>query len=372
MTTVVVGGGLVGLTSVLALLRHGIKVTVLERGDFSRSASWAGGGILCPLLPWDAAPELGPLVRWAQAEYPRFCEELAAQSGIDSEWTRSGLLVLESAEQAAALAWARQTGAVVELVRNEHLREIEPQLNRELDHGLLLPEVAQVRNNRLLHAVVLAVRRLGGEVHEPVTVRSIVVKAGRVVGVMTDKGEMAADRVILAAGAWSAALLGEYGRGLAMEPVRGQMLLYRGAPGMVRHILLKGSHYVVPRRDGHLLVGSTVERVGFDAATTAAGRQELQAAGASLVPALAGMPVVGHWAGLRPALPRGIPVIAAHPTVEGLFLNTGHYRNGVLLALASARLLTDLILGREPIVPPKAFSLAARLAEAKVQASLFE
>jgi glycine oxidase len=302
------------------------------------------------------------LAHWAQAEFPRFHKELAALSGLDAEWTRSGLLVLEPAWKEEALAWGKNSGSLVEALQDGLLRETEPQLNRELRHGLFLPEVAHVRNNRLLSAVAQAVRRLGGEIQAPVTVRSILVKAGRAVGVLTDQGEVAAERVILAAGAWSAELLGEHRHGLAIEPVRGQMLLYRGAPGLVRHILLKGPHYIVPRRDGHLLVGSTVERVGFDAATTEAARQELRAAAESLVPALADMPIIGHWAGLRPGSPDGVPVIGPHPDIEGLYINTGHYRNGVLLAPASARLLADLILGRPPIVAPEPFAFPSRTA----------
>jgi glycine oxidase len=198
-------------------------------------------------------------------------------------------------------------------------------------------------------------------VEEPVEVLSLREQNGRVTGVRTVSGEIAADCVIVAAGAWSKRLLGPFGKCLELEPVRGQMLLYSGEPGMLRHILLRDEYYLVPRRDGQILAGSTVERVGFDVATTTAGRAELRAAAESLVPSLRDLPIVGHWAGLRPGSPDGVPVIGPHPDIEGLYLNTGHYRNGVLLAPGSARLLADLILGREPIVPPESFSLGARL-----------
>ena len=139
---------------------------------------------------------------------------------------------------------------------------------------------------------------------------------------------------------------------LPVKPVRGQMILYRAEPGVVQRIVLSQDRYVIPRRDGRILVGSTVEDVGFEKATTRAAMQELEAEARRIIPALANYPIEHHWAGLRPGSPHDIPYIMQHPRISGLFVNTGHFRNGVVLGPASARLLADILLQREPILDP--------------------
>ena len=154
--------------------------------------------------------------------------------------------------------------------------------------------------------------------------------------------------MIVAGGAWSRQILGELGRCVEVEPVRGQMLLVETPPGWLTRIVLTDRCYLIPRKDGRVLIGSTMERVGFDQSTTAQARRELLQAAIDLVPGLAAFPVVNHWAGLRPGSPQGVPYIGEHPDVRGLYISAGHFRNGVATGPASARLLADLILGREP------------------------
>jgi glycine oxidase len=134
------------------------------------------------------------------------------------------------------------------------------------------------------------------------------------------------------------------------------MILYRAEPNVVQRIVLSRDRYVIPRRDGRILVGSTTEEVGFDKSTTPAAMQELESEACRLIPALAGYEIEHHWAGLRPGSPNGIPYILQHPRIEGLFINTGHFRNGVVLGLASARLLADMLLGQQPILDPTPYS----------------
>ena len=171
-------------------------------------------------------------------------------------------------------------------------------------------------------------------------------------GLMTEQGEFKAERVVIAGGAWSALLLETIGVTLPVRPVRGQMILYRAAPKVVQRIVLSQDRYVVPRRDGRILVGSTLEETGFDKSTTRSAMLELEAEARRLIPALTDYTIEHHWAGLRPGSPHGIPYIMQHPQIEGLFINTGHFRNGVVLGPASARLLADILLGRQPIVDP--------------------
>jgi len=183
-------------------------------------------------------------------------------------------------------------------------------------------------------------------------VKGLVLGENTVHGVLTEQGEINAERVVIAGGAWSALLLESVGMNLPVKPVRGQMILYRAEPGVVQRIVLSRDRYVIPRRDGRILVGSTLEDVGFDKGTTRAAMQELEAEAIRLIPALANYRIEHHWAGLRPGSPQGIPYILQHPRMAGLFVNTGHFRNGVVLGPASARLLVDIMLKREPILDP--------------------
>lgn len=220
-----------------------------------------------------------------------------------------------------------------------------------------MPEVAQVRNPRLVQSARAALLKQGVVIEEQCEVNGLSVHAGRVTGVHTARGEMTAEVVVVAAGAWSRQLLEELDILPAIRPVRGQMLLFKGVPGMVTRIILGERHYVIPRRDGRVLVGSTMEEAGFDDSTTAAARAELEEAAFRLVPGLRDFMVERHWAGLRPGSPTGVPYIGAHPQVRGLFINSGHFRNGVVMAPASARLLVDLIVGRRPSVEPAPYAL---------------
>lgn len=353
----VVGGGLIGLLTARELAAAGASVCVLERGPLGRESSWAGGGILSPLYPWRYPDPVTELARWSQQVYPRLCTELA-RTGVDPEWTRSGLLMLDG-EAGPAGDWARRFGYALEVLDPAAVAACEPALG-ETGAGLWLPEVAQARNPRLLEALRrdLAARGVRLYAHRPV--RGLRREGERVAGVETDAGPVAADAVVLAAGAWSGSLTEGLGAPLPVRPVRGQMLLFRAPPGTLRRIVLEGGRYLIPRRDGRVLAGSTMEEDGFEPTITAAARAGLMGFARGRVPALAGCPIERQWAGLRPGSPQGVPFIGPYPGVSGLFLNTGHFRNGVVTAPASARLVADLLLERTPVIPPESYSLRAR------------
>ncbi len=199
--------------------------------------------------------------------------------------------------------------------------------------------------------------RLGVSLQTHNEVEKLGISNGRITGVSTRQGSYSADKVVLAGGAWSGRLLRDYGHALAVRPVRGQMLLFQAHPGVLDRMILADNRYLIPRKDGHILVGSTLEEVGFDKQTTDAAADSLTQTVKTLFPPLLQYPLVKHWAGLRPGSPQGIPYISAVPDVTGLYVNTGHFRNGVVLGPASARLLRNLILGQEPIVDPQAYQL---------------
>lgn len=359
MDCLIVGGGLIGMLTARELTLSGMKVGLVERGDTGRESSWAGGGILSPLSPWDTPEAVTRLAEWGQRNYPELAAALQQETGIDPEWTRSGLLILDSNKGGRAIQWAAAHSVRLEILADRQtIAAIEPGC-RAADAALWLPDAAQVRNPRLVRSLARSLELHGVMIRTSTEVTSIEIQGGRVRGAMSAAGFIAADRVVIAGGAWSAGLLAPLGIRVDIRPVRGQMLLYRAAPGVLRRIVVAEGHYLIPRRDGHVLAGSTLEETGFDKSTTATARAELARRSETLAPPLAAVGIVRHWAGLRPGSPSGIPYIGPAPGIDGLFVNAGHFRNGVLLAPGSARLLSDIILGQSRIVDASPYAVSA-------------
>lgn len=355
---IVIGGGLIGMLTALEISAAGVGVTLLERTQTGREASWAGGGILSPLYPWRYAPAVTELASWGQRRYPELARELSDATGIDPEFTASGMLILDTEDWDRARAWGEQAGNPVEVIDRSVTEQYEPGLHAPPPSAIRMPQVGQVRNPRLVKALRAAIIPKV-TLRENTEVETLLVQHGRVQGVLTATERIAADKVVVCAGAWTRNLLAGMGTPPAIEPVRGQMIVFRAQPGVVSRIVLQQDRYVIPRRDGRVLVGSTLEHTGFDKRTTDTAREELERAAVAMFPALSEFPIENHWAGLRPSSPDGIPYIGAYPMVEGVYLNAGHFRNGVVLAPASARLLADILLERDPIAPPGPYAIDA-------------
>jgi len=357
---VVVGGGVMGLLSARELATRGVRVTLIDRGGLAQEASWAGGGIVSPLYPWRYGAAITALASPSQQAYRSLAPQLAAETGIDPELRCAGLLMQAVADSDAALQWAQQTGAALSFETAGFAAELEPRLRLDGGPVLWMPAVCSIRNPRLGQAL-----RRSLELNPLVTLRpwqavtGLVRDGAAIRGVQLGAERVSAAAVLVCAGAWSAELLSRVGVDLPIEPVKGQMLLFRTDGGLLQRVVLRDGRYLIPRGDGRILVGSTLEREGFSRRVTEAAHRDLHAAALAMLPALAEQPVEAQWAGLRPGSPGGVPFIGAIPGYDNLFINAGQFRNGLVLAPASCRLAAQLICGEAPTLDPAAYRVDA-------------
>lgn len=334
----IVGAGAIGLTTALSLLESGYRVTLVERGAVGQEASWAGGGIMSPLCPWDYREAVNRLALRGMGMLEDAAAMLYATTGVDPEYQRCGMLLLPPYKKELAGYWCAEHGFPMQLV------ELAGYLPSQHGEGLLLPDVAQVRNPRLLHALRRRVELLGGAILEHREAQKFEPAGDRVAALQTTQGRLEAGAYIVTAGAWSRALLGEYALDLDVRPIRGQILLFKFDTPPFRQILLRDNLYFIPRRDGHVLVGSTLEDAGFDKSVTAEARDDMMRQVREIFSDWQAEPI-RQWAGFRPGSPDNIPTIGRHPRLDNLYANTGHFRYGVTMSLASAELLRNEIEG---------------------------
>ncbi|QJQ94277.1 MULTISPECIES: glycine oxidase ThiO [Halomonadaceae] len=357
----IVGGGVIGMMTALQLADAGHEVTIVERGECGRESSWAGGGIVSPLYPWRYSAPISRLSRWSEGYYPELALRLLEETGVDAEYRQKGLLYLRVEDEPAALAWARGEGKPLERVDRDFLYRKEPNAAPGCDGALWMPTLGSLRNPRLVKALRTRLRQMDKvQLREGAAVTALLRRGHRVLGVETDQGQIAGDHTIICGGAWAGDLLSPLGVTLPVRPVKGQMILFKAPVGLVSRVVLMDGRYVIPRGDGRVLAGSTLEEVGFDKTPTDEAKRSLWESATRIMPALADCEVEHHWAGLRPGSPEGIPVIGLLPGFDNLHVNAGHYRNGLVLAPASTRLLADQLLGRLPIVDPAPYRPEAR------------
>jgi len=345
MDFLIIGAGAVGLASAQTLLQAGYRVTLIDCGSVGREASWAGGGILSPLCPWDYQEAVTQLALRGMGMFKDAAAMLYKATGIETEYQRSGMLVLPPIQQQRAQQWCAQHEFEA---RSVNLADYLPaQSNKQsLEEGLLLPEVSQVRNPYLLKALRAHVELMGGIILEKHEAQSFELTGERITGLQTARGRIAADAYIVAAGAWSKALLGVHALDLDIRPIRGQILLFKFDAPPFQQIILKESLYFIPRMDGHVLVGSTLEDVGFDKSTTIEARTKLLQQVCEIFPDWCGLMPIKHWAGFRPWSANNIPTIGRHPELTNLYVSSGHFRYGVTMSLSSAELLGNEIEGK--------------------------
>lgn len=358
---IVVGGGIVGCLTALALVERGCNVTLVERNvvasQTSGESSWAGAGILFPLLPWMYRDPVNKLAMAGASLYPALCARLYAETGIDAECLQSGLLIMPTFDNQAAQDWCSAYNIQSQSAPKTFYASSGLIASSE-QASLWLPGIAQVRPPNLLKALRVALLQKGVTLLENTQLKPLQAVTKLDFWETTDGVKLEADQFAVTSGAWSFELLKNAALTLNIKPMRGQILLYQQPAQKLEHIVYANGFYLVPRQDGLLLAGSTLEDVGFDNTTTEQVKQELVKKAETIYPALKNATILKHWSGLRPGTPENLPSIGVHPAIENLYLNTGHFRYGLTMAPSSAQLVAALMSGETPQIDSAAYAVA--------------
>lgn len=349
----IIGGGVIGLSLARTLRKRGARrITILERGTgVGQEASFAAAGMLAPQAETDRTDDFFHFCLESNKLYPAFAEELLEETGIDIELDRAGTLYLafsdaDVEEIRRRYEWQRGVGLEVELLTAEKIRRNEPFVSPDVREGLFFPHDWQVENRKLLAALQKFAERHEIEIRENTEITNLIVENGKCTAAETRDEKFFAGTVILATGAWTSLvkLGGTRLPAPQVAPVRGQMIAFQTVKRFFTHVIYTPRGYIVPRADGRILVGATVEDAGFDKEVTAEGVEFLRERAAEISPSLSNLEIAEKWAGLRPFAADGLPVLGGFPPAENLFIATAHYRNGILLAPLTAETLADKIL----------------------------
>jgi len=359
----VIGGGALGLLTTREIASSDATVEVIDAGVAGREASWAGGGIISPLRPWEEAAAVLRLWRWSEARFPTAAGQLHDETGIDPQWSRCGLLYhLAGQDFGIAAQWYENNDVKIEKTAPESNAPAESISCPPGYSALFLPDIAHIRNPRLLRALRRSLDLSRNvSIRENAAARTLHVENDLVTHGVLENGEhIQAQRFIVTAGAWSPQFLDAIPPPIpTIEPVKGQMVAFAARPGLLPHMVYRDGRYLIPRMDGTILAGSTVEHAGFDKHPTPEALDVLRNFAIETLPVLRHVAVTHHWAGIRPGSPGGIPYIGPHPAIRNLYFNCGHFRNGLATSLASARLLADILLQRTPAMPAEPYALDA-------------
>ncbi|HYT48904.1 MAG TPA: glycine oxidase ThiO, partial [Pyrinomonadaceae bacterium] len=325
-------------------------VTVIEKGEFGREASWAGGGILAPQVEASASNDFFRLACASRDSYPAFAADLKAESNIDVELDTTGTLYVAFSDQDESdlrerFEWQRSEGLRVEWFDGISARQLELCLSDNVRCALRFPKDYQVDNRKLVQALTIANERLGVRLLSACEAFGLKIEHDKVIGVDTSQGFIKAKTLVIAAGAWSSMIdYPDRTTKIDIEPVRGQMLCFEANRQLARHVIYSSRGYLIPRHDGRLLAGSTTERVGFDKRVTDDAIAAIKHMAVEICPSVQSLPLIHSWAGFRPKAKDGLPILGRSDEIDGLIYATGHYRNGILLAPITGELIAETIV----------------------------
>jgi glycine oxidase len=349
---VIIGGGVIGLAVARALALRGVRdILIVERETLGAEASSAAAGMLAPQAEANRAHEFFYLTCQSRDLYPEFAAALFNETGIDVELETTGTLYLafsdlDAEELQKRYDWQSKAGLPIEKLSAAAVRRLEPSINEAVRGALKFPLDTQVENRLLIKALIAANEKLGVRLQTGTVITSLTIEHDRITGVETSRGSISTDCVVVAGGAWSSLLrAGDKALpNLRIKPVRGQMLCFEPNPQLARHVIYSPRGYLVPRRDGRLLAGSTTEHAGFEKQVTAAGVQSILTAALEISSQIATLPLTDSWSGLRPRAADTLPVLGPCAEIAGVHYATGHYRNGILLAPITGELLAGSIV----------------------------
>jgi glycine oxidase len=343
----VIGGGVIGLAIAREVRKAGGgAICIVDEGECGREASWAAAGMLSADVDAHEIDALHGMCSASRDLYPQLAEELYEETAIDIQLDRTGTIAVafgikQAAELSKRTSEQTKTGIEVLTLSRRELFELEPALSLEATAGALYPNDWQVENRKLLTALRRYADLNALDIRENTRVGRVIINSGRAVGVETTRGRILAKRIVIATGAWTSFIkLGDDEMPVVVQPVRGQMICFDG-PQVLRHVVHSPDGYLVPRFNGRTLAGATSERAGFDNTLTDDARIALLEMATRIGPVFGERKVIDQWSGLRPFAEDGLPVIGEIPGISRLFLATGHYRNGILLAPITARLAAE-------------------------------
>ena len=350
----IIGAGAVGLTTALKLAERGVSVTLLDRQQVGHEASWAGAGMLPPGNSANAITPEARLRSYSHSLWPDFAADLITRTGIDIGYHICGALEVGTPEtrdelEQQASHWLNEGIRTERLSRPEIERHVAD-LDKQFDDAIYLPDFGQVRNPRYLQALKAACLQRGVEIIEHAQALDIRRQDDRITAVRIGDRTLSFDRICFAAGAWTSSLLQPLGFTMPVKPVRGQIVQLKLPSPPFRSVIELGRRYLVPRRDGLILVGSTEEDAGFAKHTTTEGVSGLLEFAKSLVPSLAHAEVANTWAGLRPGSPDELPLLGRVPGFSNVFIGAGHFRSGLQMSPATGTILADLMLDQETAI----------------------
>lgn len=343
----IIGGGVIGLAIARELHKKGIsQITVLERGNIGKEASYAAAGMLAPHAETDKFDDFFFLCDESNKLYPQFAAELLDETGIDIELDKNGTLYLAFSEAGVAelrhrFEWQRGAGLQVEHLSAQETRQAEPFVSPDVLESLFFPNDWQVENRKLLHALEKYAEFNKICIYENKEVKQLLIENRKIVGAETDTEKFFAEKVILATGAWTSFLRAENLVMPPVKPIRGQMIAFQTAKRLFQRVIYSSRGYLVPRLDGRVLAGATVEDAGFDKSVTTEGIDFLRENAFEIAPSLVNLEITEKWAGFRPFAADGLPILGSFPGMENLILATAHYRNGILLAPLTAKILAE-------------------------------
>lgn len=352
---IIIGGGVNGGAIAYNLVKRGLKVLVLEKGRLAGEASGAAAGMLGAQAEMDGTGLLYPLAKASRAMFPELSDELRAVGGIDIEFINEGMLKValnnqEQEDYQRTVRAQQQLGEQTAWLSSKEARLREPALADTVMGAMYLEKDGQVEAPQLTLSFLKAAEALGADIKDQVDVYSFRYSNKKITGVSTSEGDFLSARVVVACGAWSGKLLSQTGLQLQAYPVKGECFSVRTKHPLVTSTIFSDGCYLVPKKGERTIVGATVNPNTFDRQVTVEGISILMERAKKLVPSIADAEWEGAWSGIRPQTGDGLPYLGEHPVYEGLFIATGHFRNGILLSPITGEVMADLVEGKIPRV----------------------